>query len=78
VAVYDLDECVEILVRRDGMTHEEASEFLEFNTTCAYVGPYTPLFIIRTEPRPDAAGDCPAEGGGGATEGDHHQDRMDP
>lgn len=70
VCVYDLEECVRILMRRDGMTYEEATEFIEFNTVCAYVGPHTPLYIVRTEPRADAAGDLPAEGGGGKAEGD--------
>ncbi len=32
VAVYDIDKCVEVLVSRDGMTHEDADEFLSFNT----------------------------------------------
>ena len=45
VAVYDANECAQVLVDRDGMTLEEAEEFLEFNTYCAYVGPNGPLFI---------------------------------
>lgn len=45
VAVYDAAKCVQILVERDGMTHEEAEEYLEHNTFCAYVGPNGPLFI---------------------------------
>jgi hypothetical protein len=32
LAVYDLAKCIEILVERDGMTEEDAWEFLEFNT----------------------------------------------
>lgn len=79
VAVYDLEECVQILMRRDGMTHEEASEFLEFNTVCAYVGPHTPLYIIRTEPRAEAAqGDSPPQGGDRADEGDPREGRLAP
>jgi hypothetical protein len=45
VVVYDFDKCVQALVDRDGMTHEEADEFLEFNTLGAYVGPHGPLFV---------------------------------
>jgi hypothetical protein len=45
VAVYSTDKCVDVLVARDGMTHDEAVEFLEFNTYCAYVGPNGPLFV---------------------------------
>lgn len=44
VAVYDAVKCVEILIR-DGMTEEEAEEYLEFNTFCAYVGKNGPLFV---------------------------------
>lgn len=44
VAVYDSIRCVEILMR-DGLTEEEAWEYLDFNTFCAYVGEDGPLFI---------------------------------
>ena len=29
----------------EGMTYEEAIEYLEFNTWCAYVGDKTPIYI---------------------------------
>lgn len=45
VAVYDLEKCISVLMDRDGMTYEEADEYLEHNTVCAYVGPYTPLYL---------------------------------
>jgi len=48
VAVYDLDKCVDVLVERDGMTVEEAEEFLSFNTLGAYVGENGPLFVRFT------------------------------
>ena len=32
-------------MNRDGMSHEEAVEFFEFNTKGAYLGPNTPIFI---------------------------------
>ncbi len=44
-AIYDIDKCIKILMKRDKMKYEEAVEFLEFNTTGAYVGPNGPLFI---------------------------------
>lgn len=47
VAVYDYDKCVELLVWRDEISHEEADEFLQFNTLGAYVGKNGPLFIQR-------------------------------
>lgn len=60
VAVYDARKCVEVLVERDGMTPEEAEEYLEFNTFCAYVGPNGPLYI-RT---PDSLYPAAATGNG--------------
>ena len=45
VAVYDIQKCIDILVERDGMTHEGAEEFLEFNTLGAYVGPNGPIYV---------------------------------
>lgn len=45
VAVYDAEKCIRVLVERDGMTPEEAVEYLEFNTFCAYVGQNGPLYI---------------------------------
>ena len=49
VVVYDVDKCVQILVDRDGMTPEEADEYLSFNTLCCYVGENTPLFVKVVE-----------------------------
>lgn len=46
LAVYDYDKMVDILVRRDRMPHEEAVEFLEFNTMCAWAGEGTPLILV--------------------------------
>ena len=46
-ACYDYQKCQEILVTRDSMTWEEALEYLEFNVIQAYVGAYTPAFIIK-------------------------------
>lgn len=31
-AVYDVDECINILMKRDNMSNREAWEYLEFNT----------------------------------------------
>jgi len=49
LAVYDVDKCVVILVERDGMTYEEAREFLEFNSIGAWVGENTPVWFERIE-----------------------------
>ena len=45
VVAYDYEKCVEVLVNRDGMTHEDAEEFLSFNTLAAYVGPHGPIYV---------------------------------
>ncbi len=44
-ATYDLEECINILVQRDGMDYEEATEYFWFNTEGAYFGELTPLFV---------------------------------
>jgi hypothetical protein len=46
VAIYDYDDCVKILMERDGMDEDSAMEFLEFNVTGAYAGPHTPVFLM--------------------------------
>ena len=45
VAVYDIEKCIDVLVERDGMTPDEADEFLSFNTLGAYVGENGPLYV---------------------------------
>ena len=51
VAVYDYYKCIEIRMR-DGGTYEEASEFHEFNTMCAWVGECTPAFLVTLDQEP--------------------------
>ena len=48
VAVYDADACVRVMARDSGMSMEEAEEYLEHNTFCAYVGPDSPLYVRLT------------------------------
>lgn len=45
VAVFDYGKYIDILVSRDGMTYEDADEFLQFNTLGAYVGENGPLYV---------------------------------
>jgi hypothetical protein len=47
LVVYDPEKMIDIMVKRDGMTEEEASEFFDFNILGAWVGPHTPLFFWR-------------------------------
>lgn len=46
VVCYDYDRCVEILVAQ-GMSEENALEYLEFNMLGAYTGEFTPVFLYR-------------------------------
>ena len=45
-AIYDWEKCVKIFTERDGMSYEEAIEWMDFNVTGAYVGEQTPEFIF--------------------------------
>ena len=45
VTIYDLNKCRSILVERDGMSQEEAMEYMDFNVLGAYVGDETPIFL---------------------------------
>lgn len=54
VAVYSYTKCVGILMS-EGLTHEEAVEHMEFNVVGAYVGDYTPVFLM------DDCSDCSDE-----------------
>jgi hypothetical protein len=38
---------LDILVKRDGMSPEEAREFFEYNTVGSWVGEETPIFLER-------------------------------
>ena len=44
VVLYDRDKVLEKLVKREGMTYEEAVEFFEYNQIGAWVGEGTPAF----------------------------------
>ena len=43
--VYKTEGILKILMDRDGMTYDEASEFFDFNVAGAYMGVYTPLYL---------------------------------
>ena len=43
--IYSIDKCIEILVERDGMTCEEALEYMDYNVLCAYIGKDQPIFV---------------------------------
>ena len=43
--VYTTEEILKILMERDAMTYDEASEFFDFNVAGSYMGVYTPLYL---------------------------------
>jgi hypothetical protein len=45
LAVYSKDKMVKVLVFRDGMTYDEAEEYIEFNCIGAWVGEQTPIIV---------------------------------
>jgi hypothetical protein len=59
-AVYDYDKIIEIMVVRDGMSHEDADEFAQFNIVGAYVGERTPIYVRRVGVAEAAEPETPA------------------
>lgn len=53
VLAYDYWKCIDILKERDGMSVEDAIDFMEFNVIGAYVGELTPAFIYETDVNDD-------------------------
>jgi len=47
--VYDMDKMIEVFCHENDCDIEEAIEYLEFNTWCAYVGESTPVYIQRRD-----------------------------
>ena len=45
VVAYDVDKMLEIMVKRDGMTYEEAMEYFDYNILGAWMGDNTPVYI---------------------------------
>jgi hypothetical protein len=45
LAVYDYEKCVKVL-RKGGMSEEDAREWMEFNVVGAWVGDGTPVFLV--------------------------------
>lgn len=49
LAVYSVPKCIDILMKRDGMSFEDASEFFEFNVAGAWLGDGTPIWLYVEE-----------------------------
>ncbi len=45
LAVYDYHKAVDILMERDGMSNDDAVEYMEFNVVGAWMGPNTPIWL---------------------------------
>jgi hypothetical protein len=45
-AVYSYEKMVDVLIKRDGMDYEEASEYVDFNVVGAWVGKQTPIIVM--------------------------------
>ena len=45
LAIYSIPKAIRILVTRDGMSEDEAREYLEFNSIGAWIGPSTPIWV---------------------------------
>lgn len=45
IIVYDYDKCVKILMDGDGMSYDDAVEFMEFNVVGSWIGAETPGFV---------------------------------
>lgn len=46
-AVYGIEKMIFILMHRDSMSEEEATEYLEYNVFSAYLGEGTPIYIYQ-------------------------------
>lgn len=46
LAVYSWDLMVKVLMERDGMSDEEAMEYIDFNCLGAWVGEQTPIIVL--------------------------------
>jgi hypothetical protein len=44
--LYSKEKVIDILVKRDGMTSEEAIEYYDFNILGLYAGEQNPVFLI--------------------------------
>lgn len=49
LAVYSWEKMVGVCVNRDGMTYDEATEYIEYNCIGAWVGERTPIIVMPFE-----------------------------
>jgi len=44
--VYSVSKCIAILMERDGMDLEEATEYFDFNVSGSHIGEHTPVWVF--------------------------------
>ena len=49
LAVYSWEKMIDVCVVRDGMSHEEALEYIEYNCIGAWIGGQTPIIVMPLE-----------------------------
>ena len=49
LAVYSWDKMMTVCMERDGMTDEDADEYISFNCLGAWVGERTPIIVMPLE-----------------------------
>ena len=49
VVAYSVKKIIDILMRRDEMTYEDAIEYYDFNINGAWMGEFTPVFITTSD-----------------------------
>jgi hypothetical protein len=47
LAVYDYEKGIQVLMLRDGITRDEAIEFMEVNVLGSWMGEHTPIWLER-------------------------------
>jgi hypothetical protein len=50
IAVYSYEQMLGVLVRRDEMDYDEATEYVNYNCLNAWIGPQTPIIVMPIEP----------------------------
>jgi hypothetical protein len=45
LAVYSYEKMIQVLMKRDGMGHDDAVDYLDFNVLGAWVGEQTPIIV---------------------------------
>ena len=46
LAVYSWEKMIDVCIVRDGMSHEEALEYIEYNCIGAWIGDQTPIIVM--------------------------------